>query len=415
MPDASQEPAKSRPMRNHLSPLLAAALEEHMDIGTAVADAMIRDATRERATDIHLDPQSTGVMVRFRVDGTLHNTHLMERESGLRLIRHFRAIAGLDIGAAFVPEDARVNHDIDDHVIDMRMAMVPSIRGPKLSLRLLDQSHVEHRLASLGLGEQAAACLSQWLDSASGGLLVTGPTGSGKTTTLYATLNEINTRPCSIVTIEDPVEYRIDGITQIQVDRTHDLSLSRGLKAMLRLDPDFLMLSEVRDADSARTAIEAACSGRPVLTTLHTRDAIATVTALRNYGLADYEIATSLELVIAQRLVRRLCSQCRIEAPLDSRDLRWLESQGLTPPDRAFVASGCSACQNLGYRGRVGVFEAWNPSEEDYRAILNQVDEHTLRQSARAAGLRSLYLDGMDKIRDGITSVSELRRSAAGS
>jgi type II secretory ATPase GspE/PulE/Tfp pilus assembly ATPase PilB-like protein len=244
--------------------------------------------------------------------------------------------------------------------------------------------------------------------------LAAGPTGCGKTTTLYSLLHELKLSNRIIVTLEDPVEYLIDGITQIQIDMLHDLNFAEGAKSMLRLDPDFLMLGEIRDGTSAETAVNAAISGRVLLSTVHSRDAVGAITALRNWNLPDHEIAESLSVVVAQRLVRKLCPACRRKTKPNETEKRWLKSLYLKVPSTVWKAQGCKKCRDLGYDGRTGVFELWRLSSADYHAILEHVDEISLRESLAARGHRSVLEDAMDKVTEGVTSLEEVRRVAVG-
>jgi general secretion pathway protein E len=384
------------------------------DLGAdPLAEVLLRDALRENATDIHLDPQSDGMRVRFRIDGRLFDTLLLTPAHGVRLVRHFQATSGMDT-TPFRPGDARLTVVIDGHPIDLRLAAVPSVCGEKLAIRILDRQRIERRLNDLGLSETSLCAVARWLSNISGMFLVAGPTGSGKTTTLYAVLHELKARDRSVVTIEDPVEYQIDGVTQIQVDGRHGLDFDGGLRTMLRLDPDYLLLGEIRSAPAARAAVESAGRGRVLMSTIHSTDAVGAVTTLRNYGLEDHEIATSLRVVIGQRLVRTLCRQCRGEEPLARADRQWLECIGIEhPADRIWVPVGCEHCGGIGYRGRIGIFEVWRLSEDDVEGILRHEDERALRRIAVEQGHQPLLLDGYAKAREGITSIAELRAITA--
>jgi type II secretory ATPase GspE/PulE/Tfp pilus assembly ATPase PilB-like protein len=238
--------------------------------------------------------------------------------------------------------------------------------------------------------------------------LVTGPTGAGKTTTLYALLHELRMLERSIVTLEDPVEYDIDGITQLQVDEDHGLTFRNGLKAMLRLDPDFLLLGEIRDVESARTAAAAASSGHVLLSTLHSHDPVNAVTTLRHWGLADYEITAALQVVVSQRLVRRLCPACRKQEAPKPRELRWLRGVVEEVPDAIWHAVGCGECRGLGYQGRVGVFEVWRLQDDDLDLIADHATERAVRQHLRKRRHQTLVNDGLEKARSGETTVCEL-------
>jgi len=243
-----------------------------------------------------------------------------------------------------------------------------------------------------------------------GMFLCAGPTGSGKTTTIYALLHELKFANRAIVSIEDPVEYQVDGITQIKIDELHHVDFAEAVKSVLRLDPDFLMLGEIRDAASAHSAVNAAISGRVLLSTVHSRDAVGAITALRNWGLPDHEIAEALVVVVAQRLVRRLCPHCRREGKPTATDLQWLKAMHLPSRGAFWEAKGCKECQNLGYFGRTGIFELWRLDEHDYETLLNHADEHALRQSFAARSSSTLLQDAIAKVRAGTTSLAEIRK-----
>ena len=414
--------AASRLVRIELAPTLARELSrpsidavetnnhEGLDSGRRIAHTLLEDAVHQRATDVHLDPEPVGTRVRVRIDGKLLDAAVLTPEQGARVLRHFKATSGLDSNDRFHPADARRTETVDGRSIDLRIASLPSILGEKLSIRILDRTRVLHRLQQLGFADDQRTAIEQWLLDMSGMFLIAGPTGSGKTTTAYALLHELTLQERSVVTIEDPVEYQVEGITQIQTNRRHGLSFGEGLRAMLRADPDYLFLGEIRDHDAAHAALEASGSGRILMTTIHAPDAVGAVTALRNFGLADPQISSSLHTVIAQRLVRRLCSHCRHPQPLNEEDRKWLASVGLKPTtEQAWAATGCDQCRNLGYHGRIGIFEIWRLSDLDHRAILHSHDERSLRASVNARGLRTLFQDGWCKAEAGITSLAELR------
>lgn len=410
-------PAGVRTTREQLTALLNAELGRldpltgqilNMDVA-GMANMLLRDALREHASDIHLDPLEDGLQIRFRIDGVLHDAAQLTREEGQRLIRHFKALGGLDPVASFRPEGTRLTYVLDERELDVRLACVPCMGGQKLTIRMLERSRVAAQISELGMGELYLQRIRQWLTHMSGMFLVTGPTGSGKTTTLYALLHEMKLLDRSIVTIEDPVEYQIDGITQMQVDNERGLTFAEGLKAMLRLDPDFLLVGEIRDPVSARTAVEAAVTGRVLMSTLHSRDPIGTVTALRQWGMDDHEIASALEVVVSQRLVRRLCPHCRRPAA-PRKDLEcWAASLGWSLPERVWRPVGCNACRNIGYRGRTGIFEIWYLDEEDRDLILSHAHESTLRRRLKNRPGGVLFADGLARLESGETSLEELR------
>lgn len=407
-----------RPVHAHLSRLLteqlthwrkrSAALSES-DM-TAFAGMLLCDAVREGASDIHLEPDTEGTRVRLRVDGVLRDATLLPREEGIRLIRHFKTVADLDPIPSFRPQDARWSADVDGQKIDLRLAVVPCIHGEKLTLRILDPRRIKRRLGDLGLSDEAENSIRSWLNPMSGMFLVCGPTGSGKTTTLYALLHELKLAEKSVITIEDPVEYAIEGITQVQVNPRRGLGFTEGLKASLRLDPDYLLLGEIRGPEAARVALEAAISGRGLMSTLHARDCVSVVTALRNWGLANHELAASLEVVVSQRLVRRLCPHCREQRATTDAHRTWLESLAVQAPGESSYPQGCTECNELGYRDRVGVFETWRLDETDVDLIVGGADEHTIRDKLAKRSHALLLQDALAKVESGTTSLDEVSK-----
>lgn len=375
-----------------------AADGQSQDAMPALANALLLDALRERATDIHFEPQSDGMTVRLRIDGLLYDALLLTHAEGARIVRHFKAVAGLDSSQHFLPGNARETTKINGQTVDLRIASLPCARGEAMTIRLLDRSRVEQRLDQLGLQENQQIEIAQWLQSAFGMFLVAGPTGHGKTTTLYALLHELRSHDRAIYTIEEPIEYELDGITQTQVDRKHGLGFSEGLRAILRLDPDYLLLGEIRGPDSARAAAEAAGNGRVLMSTIHSPDSVGVVTALRGLGISDREISVALNVVVAQRLIRKLCPSCHKDEYDNQQEM------GKT---------GCDQCRGLGYLGRTGIFEVWRLNEQDRSLILEHADEWTLRRALAARGFKTLVRDGNQKVTDGITSSAEVRQVAA--
>lgn len=373
------------------------------------AEFMLRDAVRNEASDIHLDPGESGVRVRVRVDGALHDSTELTHDQGARLIRYFETLAQVDPVHHFRPEEGRMRYKLDDRELDLRMACVPCIHGSKLSLRILDPDHSPHRIGNLGLSADDEKHLERWLEGVCGMCLVAGPTGVGKTTTLYSILHELKTREKSVITIEDPIEYEIDGITQIQVDRRHQLDFASGIRSMLRLDPDYLLVGEIRDADSCQAAVKASIVGHVLMSTLHCRDAAAVVTFLRNWGIENNQIASNLELVVAQRLVRKLCRNCRKRGVPSRAETEFLKLLGQPVPRRVWKPGRCPECHDTGYHGRTGIFEIWRKSAGEADMILENCSESSLREHLRSNGCRSVIEDGLDKAADGVTSLSEVK------
>ena len=418
---SASQPGESpvRRVREGMARLLVRRLAEAWEKGgagfnaEATVTALLRDAVRERASDIHIDSHSGGSTLRFRADGQLHDVALLSRDQSNRLVNQLRTMAGLDPVAIYRPQEARWTFPLDEIELDLRLATTPSVTGNKITIRLLDPQAISKQIDELGLGKPEQRTLEDWLNLAWGLFLVTGPTGSGKTTTLYAMLHQFKTKDRAVITIEDPVEYHIDGITQIQVDSNRGLSFEQGIKAVLRLDPDDLMIGEIRDRESARTAIDAAITGRVVMSTLHSRDAVAALTALRNRGMLDHEIAATLSIVVAQRLVRRLCKQCKRQREVSDVERSWLESHGLDMPDAAYDAAGCDACHGVGFVGRTGIFEVWRLEDDDLDCILSHCDEKQIRKHLAGKEHRTLFADGVEMANAGVTTFTELWKATS--
>ena len=309
----------TKPHRFHtpeLSLRLQAALGVNLDSGESEttqswANALLGDAIQGRASDVHLDSEADGMRLRFRIDGTIQEVASLSLEQGLRLVRYFKVHSGLDPVPSRLPEDSRFHFESDGIPLDVRVACVPCVLGDKMALRLLQRAPVTLRLGDLGLCEHDRTRIEEWLGDISGMFVVAGPIGSGKTTTLYSLLAELNLGKHNIVTIEDPAEYRLENINQIEVNLKRGLTFEQGLRAILRLDADYILLGEIRDRQTALVALEAAATGRVVFTTMHSRNAAGVVTALRGLGVPNHEIAASLAFILAQRLVRKLCAHCR--------------------------------------------------------------------------------------------------------
>ena len=379
----------------------------------ALANALLQDARRERASDIHLLAMDGPVRVRLRIDGDLLDAAVVPTAIGERLLNHFRVMGELDTGHLYRPAESRLNYRLGDQELDLRLTVAPTSRGDVMVIRMLDIAVVEHQLEALGLSHEQRERLRYWLETASGMLLVAGPTGSGKTTTLYALLSELVEANRSIFTLEDPVEHHLPGVAQITIDPEHGLTFASGLRSLLRMDPDYLMVGEMREARAAHAATDAAIRGRIVFSTIHSRDAVGVVTALRNWGLEQHEIAAAMTLVMAQRLVRRLCPHCVREGPLSEDQARWYRAVtgGVEPPARLGEPVGCDRCRGTGYHGRVGLFELWSPDEEDYDMILAGRDEVSMRRRLKEKGHRTLMSQGLAQVEAGVIALEDLRRT----
>jgi type II secretory ATPase GspE/PulE/Tfp pilus assembly ATPase PilB-like protein len=302
-----------------------------------------------------------------------------------------------------------VEHEAEDRLVNMRVSCVPSVSGDKLSLRILDPRRMQSSLGDLGFSSEQSELIHEWIEDIQGMFLVAGAVGTGKTSTLYSLLDELKGRECSIVTVEDPVEYRIDGITQMQLSEKKELDFAESLKTILRIDPDYIMLGEMRDEASIETAWDAASTGKVLLSTLHSKDAAGVISSLRNYGREDFEIASFLEMVVAQRLVRTLCDECKEAGEPEAIDRKWFESFDCELPDSVNYAKGCEACGGVGYKGRSGLFEVWRVDNEHKEFILSHPDELSLRGKLREWGIPSLMDSAMQMISDGQTSPYEIR------
>lgn len=373
------------------------------------AVSLLRDAMRERASDIHLDTQVEGLLVRLRIDGAVLDCALLDHSFGKRLCNQLKVMCSLDPIAKYLPEEGRSSYEVDGRSLDLRMVRAPCLNGEKISVRVLDPGLLPLSLTQLGLQSTALENVQDWLDDVHGMLLVAGPTGSGKTTTLYALLDKLKLHSRNIVSIEDPAEYQVYGISQMQVDMKHGLGYPEGIKAILRMDPDYVILGEIRDAASAGAAVVAAASGRPLLGTIHSRDATGVIDVLRNFKLNDHEISSHLVMVVAQRLVRLLCPECRKQGRPTKQQKRWLELLGKKVPSQVWRAKGCDACRGLGYKGRTGVFEVWRVRADDYGLILQYTDRKRLYEHLREQGHIFMLDDGLSKAAAGVTSLDELR------
>lgn len=404
-----------RPINDDLAKLLIESLKNRQSVeGTdeppRAATALVSDAIRQRATDIHLDTDTRGLRVRFRIDGVMHDAALLAPQEGSRLVNQFKSLVGLDPVAQFSADEARVTLEIDDEPVDLRLAIIPCLHGQKLTVRVLDPRQLGFGLNELGMSEESLDRVQHWFQSLGGIFLVAGPVGSGKTTTLYALLHALKLQACSVSTLEDPVEYSIDGVNQIQIDEEHGLTFAEGITALARHDPDVILVGELRDRMTAQAAYGAAALGRTILTTLHARDAAGAVTSLRYYGLDDRDIATTLSVVMAQRLVRMLCPNCRRETPPSDEEKRWFGFLEIPVPESSWEPVGCERCGQSGYHGRTGVFEVWRPAEDDYHLLLAGGTEREIRNALAERGEKHFLADALEKAEAGVTSLAEVQR-----
>ena len=346
--------------------------------------------------------------VRFRVDGVVFDSTTVPRHLIAGLVSRIKIMAELDIAEKRMPQDGRIGLSVDGNYVDLRVATLPVVRGEAVVMRILDARQIVMDLDSLGMAEAERRRFHGAIGATHGAILVTGPTGSGKTTTLYAGLSELNTPDRTIVTVEDPVEYEVDGIKQVQVNPRTGLTFASGLRAMVRSDPDVIMVGEVRDAETAQIAIESALTGHLVLTTLHANDAPLAAARLIDMGIEPFLVTSSVECVVAQRLVRRLC-ECRRPVKL-SKAMLVENGFDVTRGMTAHEPGACVRCGQTGYKGRTGLYEVLTMSDSVRRLILDGAGHDDVRAAARAQGMRTLHEDGLEKVRDGITSIPEVLR-----
>jgi len=393
--------------------------DENLDLSTAAHDASIikfvnqvmAEALELRATDVHVEPFESQLRVRYRIDGVLQEANIppQVRKYHAAIVSRIKILSHLDIAEKRLPQDGRIRLKIAGREIDLRVSVIPMIHGEAVVLRILDRGDALLGLEHLGMGSREVKVWQQVLDLPHGIILVTGPTGSGKTTTLYAALSKINNSDLKIVTIEDPVEYQLRGINQIQVNNKSGLTFASGLRSILRHDPDVVLIGEIRDRETAEIAVQASLTGHLVFSTLHTNDAPGAATRLVEMGVEPYLVASSLEMVAAQRLVRLICPKCKEELPRG--DVEKLRAEfGEEVPKVMYRGAGCRNCQNSGYRGRQGVFEMM-PITDDVRAlILERASSREIRKIAVRQGMTSLRDDGWRLIREGRTTAEEVLR-----
>ncbi|MBI3332660.1 MAG: type II/IV secretion system protein [Candidatus Omnitrophica bacterium] len=367
-----------------------------------LVNLFLSDAIRNRASDVHLDPSQEQLKVRFRIDGILHESTALPKHLEPAVVSRIKILASLDIAERRKPQDGRFRIMMDGHEVDVRVSVMPAIDGEAVVLRLLDTTGIRIGLHELGMATEFLPKYQALLKRPWGILLVTGPTGSGKTTTLYASLASLNAAERNIITIEDPVEYRLAGIRQIPVNPTVGLTFATGLRSILRQDPDVIMVGEIRDRETAEIAIQAALTGHLVFSTLHTNDAPTAITRLLDMGIEPFLVASSLIGVAAQRLVRTICPDCKAPAP---------NPAPLPLPSKTlFHGKGCRKCGNSGYRGRLGIFELMAMDEEMGRLTIAKASTAGLREHAVQKGMRTLRDDGISKAADGVTTLDEVLR-----
>ena len=391
-------------------------------------NSLMFNAVKERASDIHIEPREKELIVRYRVDGNLMEVKRANRNYVNSILSRVKIMAGLNIAEKRLPQDGRIRRKIAGKDIDMRVATAPGVNGERITIRLLDRSSVLHDLSDIGFGDDHLVVIDELIHRPHGIILVTGPTGSGKTTTLYACLAKINTPDLNILTVEDPVEYQLEGITQVPINAKIELTFASVLRSYLRHDPDVIMVGEIRDGETAAMAIQASLTGHLVFSTVHTNDAAGAITRLVDMGIEPFLVASSLVGLLAQRLVRRLCPECRVLYRPSEDELRKLSIDPVsffsgelrvphikskyTPPPKGMLYQardgGCPRCSKSGYLGRMGIYELLMMDNDIRQMALKNTDSNTIKQQAIAHGMRTLRDDGAAKVLSGITTIEEV-------
>lgn len=377
-----------------------------------LVNQILFEAIKARASDIHIQPSDSEVVARFRIDGVLFNSVDIPKVLQDEVISRIKVLGNMNVAEKRLPQDGRATVRIADRVIDLRIASLPTSHSERVVIRLLDKSARLYTLTDLGMPDETLTKFKRLISLEHGLLLVTGPTGSGKSTTLYAALQQISTTERNVVTLEDPIEYELEGVSQTQINEKKGLTFARGLRNVLRQDPDIIMVGEVRDKDTAVMAIQSSLTGHLVFSTLHTNDSASAVTRLLDLGIEPYLVSSSLVAVLAQRLVRRICPECVTEVEPDPTLHEWLTNRSGDILDRVFAGRGCDACRNTGFNGRVGIFELLTVDEKCRRLIQDRENASRIRELAIESGMNLLTEDGLRKVREGHTTLDEVARVA---
>jgi len=381
-----------------------------------IVNKIIQTAVNEGASDIHIEPAEKKLRVRYRIDGELYEMLTPPASMSAAITSRLKIMANMDISERRIPQDGRIRCTVQGRKLDLRVSTIPcagAIGGEKTVMRILDTRSINVDLEQLGFDENTLLLWKKQVECPHGITLVTGPTGSGKTTTLYASLRTLDKNSMNISTVEDPVEYHLDGITQTQMHEKIGMTFAKALKALLRQDPDVIMLGEIRDLETAHTAVQAALTGHLVLSTLHTNDAPSSITRLVNIGLEPFLVGAAINGVLAQRLIRRLCKECKEQASPTEERREFITMQGMDP-DGVFIAKGCGKCRNTGYSGRVGIYELLCVDDQLRDTIARNPNVSEFRRMCIERGMTTLREDGMKKVAKGLTTVEEVLRVTEG-
>jgi type IV pilus assembly protein PilB len=377
-----------------------------------VVRLLITQGLRDRASDIHVEPQADRIRVRYRIDGALHDVLDLPGSMGPAIVSRIKILAGMNIVERRRPQDGQISLEIEGRAVDIRVATTSVVSGEKVVMRLLDKSRPIFRLGQLGMSPDVAQRYSALLHSPYGMVICSGPTGSGKTTTLYGSLSEINTPERNIMTIEDPVEYMIPSINQIQINQQAGITFAGGLKSILRQDPDVILVGEIRDAETARIAVQSALTGHFVLSSLHATDAVSALHRLLDMGIEAFLVASSITAVISQRLLRRVCDNCRESYEPSPQEMAFLHAMGGHVPEGGFVrGAGCNFCTHSGYLERIGVYELMPVTDQIRELILNRASHDDVRKLAQSEGMQTLQEESMHLVEAGVTNLTEVLRA----
>jgi type IV pilus assembly protein PilB len=376
-----------------------------------IVNLLITQGLRDRASDIHIEPQKDFLRVRFRIDGVLQDMAHLPTSTGAALASRVKIMAGMNIVERRRAQDGQISVNVDGRELDVRVATIETIWGEKLVMRLLDRSRSLITLQQLGYSRGAYQEYHRMLHSPYGMMIVSGPTGSGKTTTLYASIHELDQQVRNIMTIEDPVEYMFDNINQSQINKLADISFANGLRAILRQDPDIILVGEIRDRETAEIAVQSALTGHLVLSSLHATDAVGALLRFTDMGIEGFLIASSVIAIVAQRLVRKTCDGCKVPSAPNAEEVEFAVSLGMSAPTELFHGQGCSRCNMTGYYDRIGVFEVLTMTDEIKRLVIAKASHREILDAAVRYGMVPLRVDAWDKITAGVTTVGEVLRS----
>jgi len=377
-----------------------------------LVNQIIANGVAQRASDIHFDPQETDLRVRYRVDGVLRTERSLPKHMQNIVLARIKIMGNLNITENRIPQDGRIKTNVNFKPVDIRLATLPTVYGEKVVMRILDLSSVANSIDKLGFTEKNEVLFRNMIANPNGILLITGPTGSGKSSTLYAALSNLNEEDVNIITVEDPVEYQLDGINQIQVKEEVGLTFATGLRSILRQDPDIVMIGEIRDFETAQIAVRASLTGHLVLSTLHTNSAVESISRLQDMGIEPFLLSSSLVGIMAQRLVRRICRDCGENYTFTNRELEIMRSNGIEGVTHGRRGRGCPSCNQTGYRGRMAIHEILPIDRNIKEMILNRSSESVIRDYMKQKGYYTLLVDGLLKVAEGQTTTSEVLRVA---